>query len=318
MLINVTTFEHLLRSKSMTQADLATRARVGVKTVGRIRSGKELRQSNAEKVAVALGVTLEILQSPPNLKLEHDASKRGGLQRMVADLPGDVINALTLTSLHYKVSEKAILEAGPYLFTILAELSLMRRRTMLEAWKKSILEAASAGPANQMASIGYITEEISDVYDAERKSIEERDLAGGFEGMHPEYPTESEPSHPFLAMLSDLAAEAGLEMNFEEGTSEKITPLFSAQHWEMTTEFVNPEGSDASTFDDERWSILHGIIALRDMPPELLRSGTGDKRRAWITSHPNFRPHQYNYIEDGKDQPALLDGVEVVAGDEDA
>ena len=37
--------------------------------------------------------------------------------------------------------------------------------------------------------------------------------------------------------------------------------------------------------------IADGQIPLRDMPEDLLASGSGPDRRAWVTNHPNYGPY---------------------------
>lgn len=77
-------------------------------------------------------MNVEDLQLPPTEKLQEEVGKKGGLNRFVADLSAGTLNVLTLASLRYKLPEKTILEAGPYMFMLLAKLSLQKRRDKLE------------------------------------------------------------------------------------------------------------------------------------------------------------------------------------------
>jgi len=288
---------------------LAQRARLGTKTIGRIRRGEELRLSNAEKIAAVFSVSIDVLQLPPSEKLQKDAGKKSGLSRLVTDLSGQARNALTLTSLRYKIPEKTILEAGPYMFTILAELNLKRRRDKLEAWKDAALAAVEQGPRHEWPTIESITTEIWDLYHEELESIEKRDLSGGFEGEREYIETVSvsgddnasspERDHAFMVFIENIAEECGfLEPSFPEwyGTSsERMMPSnYFEPHMATISEFFDPENEDRNWYPDvdTMYAVFEGGILLKDMPEELSVSGTGPERRAWAKSHPNHPRHE--------------------------
>jgi transcriptional regulator with XRE-family HTH domain len=293
MIINIRTFDLLLKMKGMTQVRLAERAKVGAKTVGRIRRGEELRASNAQKIADALGVTIETLQAPPSAELGERAGRAGELHRYVSDLRGKTLNALTLTTMRYGLSEKTILEAAPFMFTILAEMSLKDRLDRLEAWRESALEAVEQGPVRPWASLASIKQQIEAAYVAELDSIQHRDLSGGFEGdrdleyldLGPE-----DPDHAFFAYLSDLMAEIGFNdpvlHEWDNVSSDSMTPSFFGPYKETTETFLNPENEDADEFcdvlDDGYVLIMSGEILLRDMPEALFKHGSGPERRSWV------------------------------------
>lgn len=291
MKINVTTFDLLLRKRGLTQTALAERARIGVKTVGRIRRGEELRASNAEKIAAAFGVSVSVLEAPPSDELAKKAGKSAGLQRIVADLDVASINALMLTSMRYGIGEKWILEASPYLFSIIAELSLKRRRDKIEAWKDAALEAVQNCPRSHpwslapWATVEGVTEAVWDIYQEEIASIERRDLSGGFDGEQPEKPDVENPGNPLLETIADLAGEAGHTMGFV-GCSFSVapTPFWDDIHFNTLEELLS---DDETSAEQAVWaSILEGKIALRDMPEELLKSGSASDRRAWLYQQP--------------------------------
>ncbi|MHA7828919.1 MAG: helix-turn-helix domain-containing protein [Roseovarius sp.] len=311
MVINITTFELLLRKNGLTQAALAERARLGVKTVGRVRRGEELRPANAQKIATALGISLEDLAAPPSRELEEKAEKRGGLDRIVADLDRQALNALTLTSMRYNIPENKILEIAPYLFSILAERSLKQRREKLETWKDNTLLAVQQGPKpHEEPALETISDTIWELYDQELASIEARDLSGGFTGVHPEKATEENPGHPYFTMLEELAGEAGAWVEFS-GSSFDYTPcpFWSDLQFSAADEFLHPDDdADLSSSDDSNL-ICDGCVPLRDMPENLLKSGSGAERRAWIRNHPDYS----RYLSDtnqvgGKTNPVASNG----------
>lgn len=288
MIINVTTFDLLLRKHGMTQAALARRARLGTKTIGRVRRGEELRISNAEKIASVFHVSIEELQFPPSEELKEQAGKKSGLSRLVADLGSEVRNALTLTSFRYRVPEQDILAAAPYFFTVLAELSLKRRREKLEAWKDAALAAIEAGPRRDFPTIESITDDVWDLYYEELGTIEKRDLSGGFTGIHSQSPTNENPGNPFFSMLEGLAGECGYDLSFEGVEGGDFVPIFSSAHYDTINEFLDP-GGELDVDWEHSGSIYSGDIPLAEIPKELLESGSGPERCAWVSSHPNYR-----------------------------
>jgi transcriptional regulator with XRE-family HTH domain len=303
MIINITTFDLLLRKHGITQAALAQRARLGTKTIGRIRRGEELRLSNAEKIAAVFGVSIDVLQLPPSEQLQKEAGKKSGLSRLVADLSGQALNALTLTSLRYKIPEKTILEAGPYMFTILAELSLKRRRDKLEAWKDAALAALGSGPRRGLPGVDFISNEVWELYYEELESIEKRDLSGGFEGER-EYIEDTsvsgdnhastpERDHAFMVFIEDITKEGGFsDPSFQEWvwtSSEHMMPDHFVPHYDTISEFFDPENVDRLLYADFEiaMQVFQGDILLKDMPDDLFHNGTGPARRGWALSHPN-------------------------------
>lgn len=306
MIINSTTFDLLLRKRGFTQAEVARRARLGVKTVGRIRQGLELRAANAEKIASVLGVDVEELQLPPSEKLEEDVGKKGGLSRFVADVSASTLNVLTLASLRYNLPEKTILEAGPYMFMILAELSLQKRREKLEGWKTAALAAAEEAPCLQWPTIDDIRDNIWDFYYNELASIEERDLSGGFAGEHPNHPTRENPGHAFFSFLGDLSNEGGSDVDYGciDGT-EEYKPLSYDLVWDILIDFFRSDNEREIWMESPDVEIATGLIPLREMPEELLRSGSGLDRRAWVSNHPVYQKYVGDHFpsEDCEGEP---------------
>jgi transcriptional regulator with XRE-family HTH domain len=294
MIINITTFDLLLRDRGMTQTALAQRARLGAKTIGRIRRGEVLRISNAKKIAEALGVSLDELNLPPSEELQEKSRKKSGLSRLVADLSDKSLNALTLASKRYQVSEHSILKAAPFMFMILAELSLKRRRDKLEEWKDAALSAVGSGPRNHRHySIEGIEEAIWELYEREACSIDKRDLSAGFTGTHPERPTQENPGHAFMTMLEEMAAESGHTLTFVDSTPDDYEPFNYDAYNDAVDEFLDPDDEYGYCSPDEDACLLiaDGQIPLRDMPEELLASGSGPDRRAWVINHPNYGPY---------------------------
>jgi hypothetical protein len=103
---------------------------------------------------------------------------------LVADLDGETLNNLMLASVHYKVSINTLIDYAPLLFSIVAELSLKRRKDRLKDWSDSTLEAIKKGPGYDAANseYGMLKDDLAGIHNKEWHSIEQRELAGNSGG----------------------------------------------------------------------------------------------------------------------------------------
>ena len=282
MLINNETFQNMMKKRGLTQVALAERAGVGVKTVGRIKRGQNLRLSRVKKIADALKTTVEVLISPPS----EDASseERGDIKRLVADLNWEHLNNLTLASFHYKVSINTLIMYAPLLFSLVAELSLKQRQNKLDDWYDSTIKAIKNGPEYDPAKTEYslLESDLAEIYNEEMESIEKRELAG--RSNETDYSTQDwdDPKvpefHSFLQCLELLAEEAGQELMFYGSTTDDI--LFHSDAFIDAQEEMYG-GSYENLADEAK----HNHVLLRDMPKELLAENLVEERTTWLASH---------------------------------
>ena len=285
MIINATTLKYHLRHKGLTQKALADRAGVSPKTVSRIMNDEELRPSNAEKIAKALGVTLHELQSMPSAELAANAEKKGDLQRLVADIDIMHINSLTMTALRYNVTKDEILSASPYVFTLLAELCLKRRKDKVEVWREGALAALAGGPVALSYDLGIVQEGVWELYHEDMQGITKHSLTGGCDGELPEY-RKDRSRRDFQEFLEELSQEAGLEYDFNEREPKNFVPFSSTHNYQMWSEFFGGVGGGFPediqlAFEQMDFEFLYNI------PHEIIR-GTPAERCAWLRSHSEF------------------------------
>jgi hypothetical protein len=289
MQINVETFEAALRARGIKQADLARKARLGAKTVGRIRRGEDLRRSNVEKIAAALDMPVEALLEPPSADLSERAAKKSGMQRFVIDLPTETLNQLWFVKANYRVSVRALIEWAPLLFTIVAEKSLAERRKKLDEWFEAAKEAISNAPDRYNDEVGALQSDIEDLYWIERESIDSRDLAGGYTKEHT---TEEGGGNPFLSFVEGLATNGvsaldddWSELFFYGATIEDISYFIYDHSW---SNFSGHTLLVDSLRDDHGGMALSALedkdVLLRDIPEELLSEERRQERVRWLAS----------------------------------
>lgn len=122
---------------------------------------------------------------------------------------------------------------------------------------------------------------IWELYHQELASIEDHDLSGGFKGEHPETRTQENPEHAFFSMLEDISGEGGYfaDYTFVEGAIDYMPGTHEAL-WGCIIDFLSSDSEPTRWFESRDVEIVEGIIPLREMPEDLLRSGSGLDRRA--------------------------------------
>lgn len=282
MRINVETFEALLRERGMTRTELSRKSKVGTKTIGRIRLEEELRPSNVEKLAVALGVDLETLLKPPSDALIGKSKVAPGMQRLVVDMDGLTLNRLWMTSHHYNVSVRTLIAYAPMLFTIVAQMSLKQRRSRIEDWYASLEASLKAAPAQHEEEIRWVKDGALELYWAEIKSIEARDLASGASGPYSSDPsnrtTECVEQHPFFELLEELAGKAGRELDLYGCHIDDI--CYNLNDDDALTDLIPfcADSNDSAATE----AITLGEVLVRDIPLELMSPNRTSERVAWI------------------------------------
>jgi transcriptional regulator with XRE-family HTH domain len=282
MQINVETFEAALRARGLKQADVARKARVGAKTIGRIRRGEDLRRSNVEKIAAALNVAVEALLEPPSDKLVKNAAKKSGMERLVIDIPAETLNRLTMTEFYYGVSMRGIIQWAPLFFGLIAEMSLKDRRKKLEDWFKTAMESISRVPGRHVNEVEALKSDLLDLYWEERNSIDRRDLSGGFTKEHS---THNDGGNAFLCFIEDIASSISEDIEFIDATHEE--PWFA---WYNGVDPLHPGEEqmfhrDAEHGDLAAEAVSWGHVLLRDIPDELLVEDKLAERVRWLASH---------------------------------
>ena len=282
MHVNSETFLKMLKQRGMTQTAIAEGAGVGIKTVGRIKRGQALHLSSAQKIAHALNTTVEVLVNPPSEVNSKHA--RGDLKRFVADLEGDTLNNLMLTSIRYKVHINTLIMYAPLLFSIVAELSLKQRKDRLEDWSGSTLEAIKKGPRYDARPSDYsmMESDLADIESNEWEAIERRELAGNSGGTYynTDYDTykEDEEENLFLQFLEDLAVKAGQDLEFYGSSMDSILYNLEAL-LDTQRDMLDGGHGNLARFATPKY------VLYRDIPKNLLAEELVEERTSWLASY---------------------------------
>jgi transcriptional regulator with XRE-family HTH domain len=282
MHVNSETFLKMLKQRGMTQTAIAEGAGVGIKTVGRIKRGQALHLSSAQKIAHALNTTVEVLVNPPSEVSSKHA--RGDLKRFVADLEGDTLNNLMLTSIRYKVHINTLIMYAPLLFSIVAELSLKQRKDRLEDWSGSTLEAIKKGPRYDARPSDYsmMESDLADIESNEWEAIERRELAGNSGGTYynTDYATykEDEEENLFLQFLEDLAVKAGQDLEFYGSSMDSILYNLEAL-LDTQRDMLDGGHGNLARFATPKY------VLYRDIPKNLLAEELVEERTSWLASY---------------------------------
>lgn len=205
--------------RGLSRVALAGKAGLTAKTVYRLEKGDEakpIRQANLERLAKPLDVDYGVLTGEEPMPLvagQQDTVEEETAYQLNVRVDGQIRNAFSLASLHYKVPVRRIVELAPLLFVLAAEGSLKRRRE-----KIAELEAALERASDHWCQIPHFpsyaaeSNDHREVIDAEKKSIAARDLYAEYEFGHALTDRDdlyegydSEKDNPFALYISELA-----------------------------------------------------------------------------------------------------------------
>ena len=283
------TLKVLRDKRGFSQEGLAKRAEqikgasVSKRTIARIESGEirpeKVRAHTLESLAKALEVKPEALCKPVTEISDDEWKKRGYIPLKVL-IGEDVRQNYRLVLHHYDVSLQDLIDAAPWMFTLLAEMSLADRRHRLVAWNDAFDQAMEHLPDH----LQHGTAAISDVeraYSDEDDSVSQRDIFGAkvlrdWDGTGPN-PFDPDKTNPFFEYVKNLAKELGSDeieaKDFElpHGTGLPHCPVFQSWLHSLTG------GDNWARFAVQN---VKGII--QAMPEELKGKETTAERIQWL------------------------------------
>lgn len=210
-----------LREKSrLSQQGLADRttqikgSSVSKRTIARYESGEfapeKVRPHTVESLAKALGVAPEALGKPVS-ETDSATLEEAGYRRVSVWLSKEVRQNYRWTTHHYDVSVQDLVNAAPWMFTLLAEKSLAERARRLKTFKEAFEGAMAVLPAHLAHGAAAYTDFEQAVGD-EKTSLASRDLFGEklLESKSVALdPFDPEETNPFVEFLNEMAAQIG-------------------------------------------------------------------------------------------------------------
>lgn len=206
-------FNHLLEKRGMTKAELARKTGIGRNTIQSIAKGNPCHSSNLDEIAEALGTSVDELCGRQKVRSEaelREASRKIGIHRLSIHLSSRMVLNYQLVADRYGLTTDTIIQAAPLCFTLLAELSLRRRREAISRLSDAL--PSSAG-FEHVPSVKFGLGRLHEAYDEEMYSIKSRDL----EGRQADPYGESDSEGAFSAFIRGLVAETGIPEEDELG-----------------------------------------------------------------------------------------------------
>ena len=271
MRIHPETLKRLRKAQGWSQLELADKAKIEKKTIGRLESanGGEARESTARLLASALKLgNPRILALGPESEAVRDEVSRinfdsGGSGPRI-HLDSETALAYDLVEEHYGVEMHRLIEEAPMLFTLLAEASLAERRRRVEE-ARAVLEEFNRALPEHLADSEW-------AYKEEEESIGRRDLfrhPGNLEWDDPRWEAYRESGNPFSNFLKRLAENLEADNGALDPADVEFDPDISCRG------HLFPELRAPITGGSRRaeWALSHGHARLGQIPKRLRGEG---------------------------------------------
>lgn len=209
-----TTFRRLLKQRGATIAGLARTTGKGRNTIQSVAKGQPCHPGTLEKLANALGTDVDELCGRRKVRNEaelREESRKIGFHRLAIHLSSRMALNYQLVADRYSLTTDAIIQAAPLCFTLLAEISLKRRREAITRLCNAVPVSDEGFEHLPLVKTGI--RQFDQAYDREIDSIKARDL----EGRQTDPDGESESEGAFTAYVRDLIAETGIPEEDEIG-----------------------------------------------------------------------------------------------------
>lgn len=169
-----------------------------------------VRRRAAELIAKTLKMSVEDLGKPPTDEVDAGRTmQEAGYRRIAVWLSEDVRLNYRWVTHHYGVSVMDLINAAPWMFTLLAETSLAERRRRLKEAEASFEDAMAKLPAHLSHGTVARSDFETACYD-EQNSLARRDIFGRviLETVSGAEPFDPDQTNPFVEFLRKLAEDA--------------------------------------------------------------------------------------------------------------
>jgi transcriptional regulator with XRE-family HTH domain len=270
----------------LSQKDTAEKAKISVDSLSRIERGRQTgkARNTFENLSRVLGVTVDVLTGDAPLPPVASMPEASGDHYQInVRVDGAIRNAFSLATLRYRIPAKQIIELAPLLFVIAAEQSLQRRSARVAEFESAVDKVRNLGEASHSYFLLAQAIQIGSPSNvrAERKSIESRDIL-------------AERIDEFLDWNSIVHDEEIMPYKdardnpFVQSLRESVDGLNVAwinQIWRDEAEYeVCPDEIDNLAGGDVEIAamISGGSILIRDIPADMLRDESGERRKEWL------------------------------------
>jgi len=275
MTLNSETLRRLRRRSGFSQQDLADRAKVSKRTIARLEAGEaqaENRSRTIRNIAHALRVDADTLSAPPS---DEDINDVGAeMQRVMTFITPQAMFDYQMVEDRYDVSIDALVSAAPWMFAVLAEISLHDRRERLGVARSHLAQLRDV----MAFHLGQAPEPFTEVQarlDAEEASLAADDVFGRMLPEIGEWPEVED--HPFAAFLASQATKLGSPViDPAELETQLCEPL---PLWSVHRAWLNDlSGGDPVA----AYALRMGWVRVSDIPRELRGDSRGAERAAFL------------------------------------
>ncbi len=276
MTVDRDTLARLMQQQGMRPKDLAeaTEGKVSEKTIRRALKGEvHPNENTARLLAKALQVENGFLASPPDEDSKKWTKVREFLRKqlMVSMTGKDFVN-FDLVTRHYNVDTDYIIKAAPLMFSLVAELSLAKRREDLDRaceWDNSI-------PPHLRNASGLAVSQMDEVLGAERESIARADLFGRHLLDSLDFYADRYAPVPFRNFLWKFAEETNGEA-FKEVHHDRRGIDYDIFVADLDV-ITNGDSAAKCALENRR-------VRIRDIPEDLFQEGKATERADWLKRH---------------------------------
>lgn len=261
--------------RALSQEELAGKAGLNKQTVYRLeRGGRPTRLGTLARLSQALDVEADVLTGEKPIPALGDQPGKpvdDEKFQLRFRFDGATRNAYSLAKLRYNVSLRNIAELAPFLFVVVAEMSLQRRRARLEQFESALKEAGALVknfPHLQMNKF-EITESEDEAVSAEQASIAARDIFA--ESLPGTICPDWEPN-PFFHLLQELTTSIGDVAKMESASS------YFADYAVCPDEALALAGGDKTIAAE----LQSGQVLIHDIPRDLMPGGRTAERMDWL------------------------------------
>lgn len=289
MPVNPKTLQSMRVNAGLSKAALAQVANVDRRTIARIEAGMipsdEVRALTARKLADALKVTPDQLaREPSDGETREQKLHEAGYEPLKFYFDAQTLASFDLVEQRYKIPVRMQIGLAPLFSTMLAEMSLAKRRERLARMRAAFKDTIALVPrCLQTAEVAH--NDFEGACRCEEESIAAKDLFGArlleiTEEVNSREPFDPNETNPFVNFIRDELAV------LEEQTGEEVaSPSYPdtaglPRAPAVLDEYLRREVCAGSQRACQ--AVQEGRARLRDVPPELWGRDKSAERAAWL------------------------------------
>lgn len=275
MAIHAQTLQRLRKRAGLSQQDLADRSGVSKRTIARLEQGVGdggNRNHTVNCLARALKVGADVLAAP--LAEDDIDSVSVNMQRVMSFISPHTLLNFDVVKERYGVGIDALVAAAPWMFALIAELSLADRRERLARAREALAQMQAAAPVH----LGLATDPpvgLAVRFEREAISVDAGDVFGKMLPEPDGWPEVEDM--PFTSFLAETAR--GLASSLVDPVDMDTDIGDPLPVWSIHTAWLEAWlGGDRVA----RYALSSGLARVADIPGDLRTAGEMARRVAFL------------------------------------